>query len=145
MILLTIAPRTKSAPRLDNDNMTSVNAGSRCHHWRATSRVAALRGHFDPWYHGFDTDYPDVRRAQRFISELKRFEAEGRLDPLQPAQRGRKLHLFGRTCEVRALGPRAARPVPRSPRSQPAHESAEVEALKPDQPREILEPSIGYS
>ena len=48
-----------------------------------TSRVAALKGHFDPWYRGFDTDYPDVKRAQRFISELKRFEQEGAMPQLQ--------------------------------------------------------------
>ncbi len=48
-----------------------------------TSRVAALKGHFDPWYRGFDTDYPDVKRADRFISELKRFEKEGDMPRLQ--------------------------------------------------------------
>jgi hypothetical protein len=48
-----------------------------------TSRVAALRGHFDPWFRGFDMDYPDVLRAQRFISELNRFEREGEMPRLQ--------------------------------------------------------------
>ena len=47
------------------------------------SRVATLKGHFDPWYRGFDMDYPDVRRAERFISELKRFEREGEMPRLQ--------------------------------------------------------------
>jgi len=47
------------------------------------SRVAALKDHFDPWYWGFDTDYRDVRRAQRFLSELKRFEQEGDMPRLQ--------------------------------------------------------------
>src|SRR6266568_3988132 len=47
------------------------------------SRVAALKDHFDPWYWGFDTDYRDVRRAQRFLSELKRFEQEGEMPRLQ--------------------------------------------------------------
>ncbi|HTD85634.1 MAG TPA: alkaline phosphatase family protein, partial [Candidatus Binatia bacterium] len=47
------------------------------------SRVATLKGHFDPWYHGFDLDYSDVRRAERFISELKRFEREGDMPRLQ--------------------------------------------------------------
>src|SRR5581483_10146259 len=42
----------------------------------------SLRGHFDPWYHGFDTSYPDVKRAERFIAELKRFEAEGEMPRL---------------------------------------------------------------
>ena len=43
----------------------------------AHSRVAALKDHFDPWFRGFDMDYPDVKRANRFISELHRFEQEG--------------------------------------------------------------------
>jgi YVTN family beta-propeller protein len=48
-----------------------------------TSRVAALRGHFDPWFRSFDMDYPDVLRAARFISELRRFEREGEMPRLQ--------------------------------------------------------------
>ncbi|HZQ45499.1 MAG TPA: alkaline phosphatase family protein, partial [Verrucomicrobiae bacterium] len=46
------------------------------------TRTDSLRGHFDPWYHGFDTSYPDVKRAERFIAELKRFEAEGEMPRL---------------------------------------------------------------
>jgi DNA-binding beta-propeller fold protein YncE len=48
-----------------------------------TSRVAALRDHFDPWYRSFDMDYPDSKRADRFISELGRFEKEGEMPRLQ--------------------------------------------------------------
>ncbi|HTL56422.1 MAG TPA: alkaline phosphatase family protein [Candidatus Limnocylindrales bacterium] len=47
------------------------------------SRVKTLEGHFDPWYRGFDLGYPDVKRAERFISELKRFETEGDMPRLQ--------------------------------------------------------------
>jgi YVTN family beta-propeller protein len=47
------------------------------------TRVKALEGHFDPWYRGFDTDYLDVKRVERFISELKRFEKEGDMPQLQ--------------------------------------------------------------
>ncbi len=47
------------------------------------TRVKALEGHFDPWFRGFDMDYPDVKRAERFISELKRFEKEGEMPRLQ--------------------------------------------------------------
>ncbi|MBY0232744.1 MAG: beta-propeller fold lactonase family protein, partial [Gemmataceae bacterium] len=41
------------------------------------ARVKALEGHFDPRFRGYDLDYPDVKRAERFIEELKRFEKEG--------------------------------------------------------------------
>ncbi len=49
----------------------------------AKARVAALEGHIDPAFRGFDMAYPDVKRAERFISELKRFEAEGDMPRLQ--------------------------------------------------------------
>ena len=49
----------------------------------ATTRIKALEGHFDPWYRGFDLDYTDLKRADRFISEMKRFEAEGDMPRLQ--------------------------------------------------------------
>lgn len=43
----------------------------------ATARVKALEGHFDPLFWGFDMDYPDQKRADRYIQELSRFEREG--------------------------------------------------------------------
>ncbi len=49
----------------------------------AHTRVKALQGHFDPQFHGFDVGYPDQKRADRFISELHRFEAEGDMPRLQ--------------------------------------------------------------
>jgi len=49
----------------------------------ARAKVKSLEGHFDEWFHGFDLDYPDTKRADRFISELKRFEAEGDMPRLQ--------------------------------------------------------------
>jgi YVTN family beta-propeller protein len=49
----------------------------------ATTRVASLIGHIDPGFRAWDMDYPDVQRAERFISELKRFEAEGDMPRLQ--------------------------------------------------------------
>ncbi len=45
----------------------------------AVARVKALEGHFDPQFHGWDLDYPDVKRAGRFIDELHRYEKEGGL------------------------------------------------------------------
>ncbi|HTD67630.1 MAG TPA: alkaline phosphatase family protein [Candidatus Limnocylindria bacterium] len=47
------------------------------------TKVKALEDHFDPWYRSFDMDYLDVKRAERFISELKRFEKEGDMPQLQ--------------------------------------------------------------
>lgn len=48
---------------------------------RAT--VKALEGHFDPLFRGYDLDYPDVKRAERFLSEVQRFEKEGDMPRLQ--------------------------------------------------------------
>jgi YVTN family beta-propeller protein len=48
-----------------------------------TTRVPALKGHFDESYRGFDLAYADTNRADRFIAELKRFEAEGDMPRLQ--------------------------------------------------------------
>jgi len=39
--------------------------------------VKALEGHFDPQFRGWDLNYPDVKRAERFIEELHRFERDG--------------------------------------------------------------------
>jgi DNA-binding beta-propeller fold protein YncE len=44
--------------------------------------VKALEGHFDPWFRGYDLDYPDAKRTDRFIEELKRFEKEGEMPSL---------------------------------------------------------------
>jgi hypothetical protein len=41
------------------------------------ARVKALEGHFDPWFRGYDLDYPDVKRAERFIEEMKGYEKNG--------------------------------------------------------------------
>ena len=48
----------------------------------ATARVKALEGHFDPYFRSFDLNYSDQRRADRFLEELKRFEAEGTMPQL---------------------------------------------------------------
>jgi DNA-binding beta-propeller fold protein YncE len=48
---------------------------------RAT--VKALEGHFDPEFHSYDLDYPDAKRADRFIAELQRFERTGDMPRLQ--------------------------------------------------------------
>jgi hypothetical protein len=43
------------------------------------ARVKALEGHFDPMFRGFDLDYPDQKRVDRFLEELARFEKEGEM------------------------------------------------------------------
>ncbi len=48
-----------------------------------TTRLKALAEHFDPWFRSFDLDYSDLKRAERFIAELKRFETEGEMPRLQ--------------------------------------------------------------
>jgi DNA-binding beta-propeller fold protein YncE len=47
-----------------------------------------LKGHIDPYYRAWDLDYPDVKRAERFISELRRFEQEGGMPRLQVIRLG---------------------------------------------------------
>lgn len=47
------------------------------------AKVKSLEGHFDPWYRSFDMNYSDLLRAERFLAELKRFEAEGDMPRLQ--------------------------------------------------------------
>ena len=47
------------------------------------AKAKALEGHFDPFFHGFDTGYSDQKRADRFLSELARFEGEGEMPRLQ--------------------------------------------------------------
>ncbi|GIW86166.1 MAG: hypothetical protein KatS3mg108_0490 [Isosphaeraceae bacterium] len=48
----------------------------------ATTRVDALQGHFDPHFRSFDMSYSDLKRADRFLEELKAFEAAGELPRL---------------------------------------------------------------
>jgi YVTN family beta-propeller protein len=47
------------------------------------AKAKALEDHFDPLYRGFDTAYSDQKRADRFLSELSRFEQEGEMPRLQ--------------------------------------------------------------
>ncbi|HJT77931.1 MAG TPA: bifunctional YncE family protein/alkaline phosphatase family protein [Gemmataceae bacterium] len=48
----------------------------------AFTKVKTLQGHFDPQFHGFDLDYSDQKRADRFLEELARFEREGAMPQL---------------------------------------------------------------
>ncbi|MFM7208176.1 MAG: bifunctional YncE family protein/alkaline phosphatase family protein [Planctomycetaceae bacterium] len=49
----------------------------------ATAKAAALEGRFDPLFRSFDMDYSDLKRADRFIAELARFERDGEMPRLQ--------------------------------------------------------------
>ena len=48
-----------------------------------TARVPALEGRFDPLFRGFDMEYSDLLRADRFVAELARYEREGDMPRLQ--------------------------------------------------------------
>jgi hypothetical protein len=48
-----------------------------------TPKVKALEGRFDPLFRSFDQDYSDLKRADRFLAELARFEQEGEMPRLQ--------------------------------------------------------------
>ena len=43
----------------------------------AKALAKALEGHIDPLFRGYDLNYPDQKRADRFIAELQRFERQG--------------------------------------------------------------------
>ena len=47
------------------------------------ARVPALRGHIDEHYRGFDLNYPDARRADRFLEDLERMNRDGSMPRLQ--------------------------------------------------------------
>ena len=64
------------------------------------ARVKSLEGHFDPGYRPWDMDYPDVKRADRFLSELQRFEREGKMPRLQIIRLPND-HTFGTTVGKR--------------------------------------------
>ncbi|HWI58403.1 MAG TPA: beta-propeller fold lactonase family protein, partial [Bacillota bacterium] len=49
----------------------------------ARAKVKSLEGHIDEEFQSFDLNYSDLKRAERFISELKRFEAQGDMPRLQ--------------------------------------------------------------
>ena len=66
----------------------------------ATSRIKSLQDHFDPWFRSFDMNYSDIKRAERFISELKRFETEGAMPRLQIVRLPND-HTHGVTAGVR--------------------------------------------
>jgi DNA-binding beta-propeller fold protein YncE len=69
---------------------------------RAT--VKALEGHFDPEFRSFDMDYPDAKRADRFIAELGRMEKENNMPAL----------IILRLPNDHTSGTRVGKPTPRA-------------------------------
>jgi DNA-binding beta-propeller fold protein YncE len=47
-----------------------------------TTTIKTLEGHFDPLFRSYDLDYPDVLRADRFLTELAECEQKGELPRL---------------------------------------------------------------
>lgn len=45
----------------------------------ATTKIEALQGHFDPQFRSYDLEYPDVKRAERFLERWQEFELAGNL------------------------------------------------------------------
>jgi sugar lactone lactonase YvrE len=70
----------------------------------ARALVKALEGHIDPHFRGYDLDYPDVKRAERFIAEMKRFEKEGKMPRLS----------IVRLPNDHTMGTRVGKPTPRA-------------------------------
>jgi YVTN family beta-propeller protein len=66
------------------------------------TKMKALEGHFDPAYVGWDLDYPDQRRADRFIDELQRCDKSGDLPQF----------IVVRLPNDHTYGQRAAKPSP---------------------------------
>lgn len=66
--------------------------------------LPVLVGHIDPYYKPWDLNFPDVKRAERFAAELKRYETEGGMPRLQVLRLGRD-HTEG--TRVGALTPTA--------------------------------------
>ena len=60
----------------------------------ADTNVKSLKGHIDEWYRGFDLDYPDARRADRFIADIKNYERTGDMPRLQIVRLGND-HTYG--------------------------------------------------
>ncbi len=56
---------------------------------QSEAALPILVGHIDPGYRAWDLKSPDVKRAQRFIAELHRFEGEGDMPRLQVLRLGR--------------------------------------------------------
>jgi DNA-binding beta-propeller fold protein YncE len=66
----------------------------------AEASLSILVGHIDPYYNAWDLNYPDVKRAERFAAELRRYETEGGMPRLQVVRLGGD-HTSGTRAGVR--------------------------------------------
>jgi DNA-binding beta-propeller fold protein YncE len=48
----------------------------------STTKIAALQGHFDPKFRGYDLNFPDAKRTDRVLEELAEFEKAGEMPRL---------------------------------------------------------------
>ena len=69
-----------------------------------TASIPVLKGNFDPMFRGYDLNYSDVARADRFLTELERFEREGEMPQL----------IVLRLPNDHAAGTRVGMPTPRA-------------------------------
>ena len=67
------------------------------------TRIEALKGHFDPKFRSFDTDYSDLKRAGRFIEELKQFEVAGEMPRLQNCAAAERPHVRAHAGQADAV------------------------------------------
>jgi hypothetical protein len=66
----------------------------------AETSLPILVGHIDPYYNAWDLNYPDVKRAERFAAEIRRYETEGGMPRLQVVRLGGD-HTSGTRAGVR--------------------------------------------
>ncbi len=72
------AAEAKVSYRSYGEFTTKIGKDGKC-----KAKVKGLEGHIDEEYHTFDLDYSDLKRADRFLSELKRYEVVGDMPRLQ--------------------------------------------------------------
>ena len=71
-----------------------------------TARLEALAGHFDPLFRSFDLDYPDAKRADRFLEELAELRDGGRAAAARRAAPAERPHLGHARRQADAAGVR---------------------------------------
>ena len=70
----------------------------------STALLPALKGHVDPLYRGWDLDYSDLNRAERFIDEAPPLRADRRHAPLPDPAAAQRPHPGGEGGQAAAAG-----------------------------------------